>query len=167
MTTPHTIIGDGRNYVGIMAGVSSPSPYRPALSVYLGPALPRWQPRTVDDVQGAIDDGTLRERHWLDVKAEVGSAGSAKKALARDLASFANDGGGFSSAYGRTRRPRPWPWTLSRWTGWRRRLTRSLGHAATHRFTSFAIPSPHQPGPTASHEGSCSSRFLRARPLRT
>lgn len=74
--------------------MSFPSPYRPALSVYLGPALPRWQPKTVDDVQVAIGDGTLRERHWLDVKAEIGSTDSAKKTLARDLASFANDGGG-------------------------------------------------------------------------
>ena len=76
--------------------MSSPSPFRPSLPVYLGPALPRWQPRTVEDVQVAIDDGTLRERHWLDVKAEVGSTDNSKKGLARDLASFANDGGGAS-----------------------------------------------------------------------
>lgn len=67
---------------------------QPALPIYLGPQLPRWQPRTVDDVQGAIDDGTLRERHWLDVKAEIGPSDGSKKGLARDLASFANEGGG-------------------------------------------------------------------------
>jgi Putative DNA-binding domain len=61
--------------------------------MYLGPALPRWQPRTVDDVQTAIDDGTLKERHWLDAKAELGRSEGAKKGFAKDLASFANDGG--------------------------------------------------------------------------
>lgn len=64
------------------------------LPIYLGPALPRWQPRTIEDVQTAIDNGTMRERHWLDAKAEVGTSDSTKKGLAKDLASFANDGGG-------------------------------------------------------------------------
>ncbi len=61
--------------------------------MYLGPALPRWQPQTVEDVQTAIDDGTLKERHWLDAKAELGTSEGAKKNFAKDLASFANDGG--------------------------------------------------------------------------
>ena len=39
------------------------------LPVYLGPELPRWQPSALTDVQMVIDDGSLRERHWLDVKA--------------------------------------------------------------------------------------------------
>jgi hypothetical protein len=65
-----------------------------SLPIYLGPTLPRWQPRSVADVQAAIDDGTLGERHWLDVKETVGSSDGAKKELARDVASFANDGGG-------------------------------------------------------------------------
>lgn len=64
------------------------------LPIYLGPTLPRWQPRSVADVQAAINDGTLGEGHWLDVKEAVGSSDGAKKELARDLASFANDGGG-------------------------------------------------------------------------
>lgn len=71
----------------------STPPSRSALPIYLDPALPRWQPRTIEDVQRAIDDGTLRERHWLDVKAEVGASDGAKKGFAKDLASFANDGG--------------------------------------------------------------------------
>lgn len=62
--------------------------------MYLGPSLPRWLPQTVDDVRSAIDDGTLAERHWLDVKAEVGTTDSGRKGLAKDLAAFANDGGG-------------------------------------------------------------------------
>ncbi len=73
---------------------SRPSAEQAPLPVYLGPALTRWQPRSLDDVQAAIDDGTVGERHWLDAKAQLGSTDSAKKGLARDLASFANDGGG-------------------------------------------------------------------------
>lgn len=69
-------------------------PDRRPLPLYLGPTLPRWQPQAIEDVQSAIDDGTLRERHWLDVKAVIGSSDASKKDLARDLASFANDGGG-------------------------------------------------------------------------
>jgi len=67
---------------------------RPPLPIYLGPTLPRWQPRSVADVQAAIDDGTLRERHWLDVKSEVSPTDGANKETARDMASFANEGGG-------------------------------------------------------------------------
>lgn len=77
--------------------VTDPNPEptgRRPLPIYLGPALPRWQPRTIDDVQAAIDDGTLRERHWLDVKGLIASSDGARKDLAQDLVSFANDGGG-------------------------------------------------------------------------
>jgi hypothetical protein len=75
----------------IMARVTQPSV---PLSLYLGPQLPRWQPRTTADVQAAIDNGTLTERHWLDVKLAIGAGSdSNNKEIARDLASFANDGG--------------------------------------------------------------------------
>ncbi len=77
-----------------MTEKSSPFDGRDALPIYLGPALPRWQPRSIADVESVLSDGTLRERHWLDVKAEVGSSDGSKKELARDLCSFANDGGG-------------------------------------------------------------------------
>ncbi|EWM19795.1 LigA protein [Kutzneria sp. 744] len=64
--------------------------------MYLGPAVPRWQPRTIADIRTVLADGLLAERHWLDAKREI-STGSgkkdAKKELARDVASFANDGG--------------------------------------------------------------------------
>lgn len=83
----------GPNLMEDYAQVSSAAPERLAVPVYLGPALPRWQPRSVDDVRAAISDGTLGERHWLDVKAEVGNTDSTKKGLAKDLAAFANDGG--------------------------------------------------------------------------
>ncbi|MEV0725874.1 ATP-binding protein [Micromonospora purpureochromogenes] len=62
------------------------------LPLYLGPQLPRWQPRTAADVQAAIDNGTLTERHWLDVKLTLGGS-SHNKEIACDLASYANDGG--------------------------------------------------------------------------
>ncbi len=61
--------------------------------MYLGPQLPRWRPRSVAQIQAAIDDGTLTERHWIDVKREVKTSDGDKKELARDLASFAIDGG--------------------------------------------------------------------------
>ncbi|SEF38423.1 Putative DNA-binding domain-containing protein [Amycolatopsis pretoriensis] len=35
----------------------------------------------------------MREHHWIDVKLEVGGSEGAKKEFARDVASFANDGG--------------------------------------------------------------------------
>ena len=68
---------------------------RDVLPIYLGPALPRWQPGSIDNVRTATIDGTLTERHWLDVKQEVGPGANANKELARDLASFANDGGAY------------------------------------------------------------------------
>lgn len=61
--------------------------------MYLGPQLPRWRPRSVAQIQAAIGDGTLTERHWVDVKREVKTSDGDKKELARDLASFAIDGG--------------------------------------------------------------------------
>lgn len=60
---------------------------------FLGPEVPRWQPKTVADVQAAADDGTLQERHWIDAKSDIAGTNPAKTELARDLASFANDGG--------------------------------------------------------------------------
>lgn len=65
----------------------------PALPIYAGPSLPRWQPRSVEDVKQAIKDGTLREHHWIDAKAEVGTTDGKRKEIACHLASFANDGG--------------------------------------------------------------------------
>lgn len=62
-------------------------------SVYLGPAVPRWTPGSLAAVRAAIEDGTLTERHWIDVKREVGAGDGARKETARDLASFANHGG--------------------------------------------------------------------------
>jgi hypothetical protein len=44
-------------------------------------------------VQAALADGTLAEHHWVDVKREIPGGAGDKKETARDLASFANDGG--------------------------------------------------------------------------
>jgi hypothetical protein len=89
--------GGGPLGAGKMISMTNPGRHADSLllPIYLGPILPRWQPRSVADVQAAIDDGTLAERHWLDVKESVGTSDGAKKELARDLASFANDGGGY------------------------------------------------------------------------
>jgi hypothetical protein len=76
-----------------MTDVTPPTPPSTALPLYLGPALPRWQPRTIAGVHDAIDDGTLAERHWLDAKSMIKSTDGASKETARDLVSFANDGG--------------------------------------------------------------------------
>ncbi|MEV8609477.1 ATP-binding protein [Amycolatopsis sp. NPDC051373] len=61
--------------------------------LYLGPAIQRWQPTTAADIQNAIDNGALEERHWLDVKLKLNHDKHDKVELARDAASFANDGG--------------------------------------------------------------------------
>lgn len=55
--------------------------------------MPRWTPASLEDVRTLIADGTLKEGHWLDAKADLAKAPGAKEELARDLASFANDGG--------------------------------------------------------------------------
>lgn len=57
------------------------------------PGDPRWLPASETELQRAIDEGLLEESHYLDVKRELSSGKSANKELARDLASFAIDGG--------------------------------------------------------------------------
>ncbi|WP_152610888.1 helix-turn-helix domain-containing protein [Amycolatopsis sp. MJM2582] len=61
--------------------------------LYLGPAIQRWRPSTPADIQNAIDNGALEERHWLDIKRQLNHDKHDKIELARDAASFANDGG--------------------------------------------------------------------------
>ncbi|OXZ01504.1 helix-turn-helix domain-containing protein [Streptomyces sp. 2R] len=61
-------------------------------SIYLSSDNPRWVPRTEDDLQAAIDGGLFEENHHLDLKKAPGTK-SDNKELARDLASFAIDGG--------------------------------------------------------------------------
>ncbi len=50
-------------------------------------------PRSEADLQRAIDGALLRETHYLDCKRESGETSGERKETARDLASFAIDGG--------------------------------------------------------------------------
>lgn len=62
-------------------------------AIHFGPHQPRWEPRSEGDLRTGIDDGLLAESHWLDLKRELGPGKRTNKELARDLASFAVDGG--------------------------------------------------------------------------
>ncbi|GAA2259258.1 hypothetical protein GCM10009853_010300 [Glycomyces scopariae] len=53
----------------------------------------RWQPTTQQELQQGIDEGLLKETHYLEVKREVGDTDAKRKETARDLASFAKHGG--------------------------------------------------------------------------
>ncbi|MEV6251276.1 ATP-binding protein [Streptomyces sp. NPDC051742] len=61
-------------------------------SIYLSSDNPRWMPKTEADLQAAVDGGLFEESHHLDLKKAPNSRGDNKE-LARDLASFAVDGG--------------------------------------------------------------------------
>lgn len=54
---------------------------------------PRWRPEDEDELRQAIADAALEENHYCDVKRSLGDTPSARKETARDLASFAIDGG--------------------------------------------------------------------------
>lgn len=53
----------------------------------------RWEPSSEAAIVAAINDGTLVESHYFDVKREVGASSGERADLARHLASFAIDGG--------------------------------------------------------------------------
>lgn len=61
-------------------------------SIYLSSGNPRWMPKTEADLQAAVDGGLFEESHHLDLKKAPSSKGDNKE-LARDLVSFAVDGG--------------------------------------------------------------------------
>ncbi|MFH9829399.1 helix-turn-helix domain-containing protein [Streptomyces bobili] len=61
-------------------------------SIYLSSDNPRWMPKTEADLQAAVDGGLFEESHYLDLKKEPSSK-SDNRELARDLTSFAVDGG--------------------------------------------------------------------------
>ncbi|MER5353468.1 ATP-binding protein [Kitasatospora sp. NPDC002551] len=61
-------------------------------SIYLSSDNPRWTPKTEADLQAAIDGGLFEESHHLDLKKAPNNKGDNKE-LARDLSSFAVDGG--------------------------------------------------------------------------
>jgi hypothetical protein len=63
------------------------------LPAYLSAGVPRWAPVTEADLQAAIDGGLLEETHFLDLKETLEPGRGANKSLAKDVASFAVDGG--------------------------------------------------------------------------
>jgi predicted HTH transcriptional regulator len=52
-----------------------------------------WIPKSENDLKLALSEGTLSETHYLDAKATTGAANSDRRETAKDLASFALDGG--------------------------------------------------------------------------
>lgn len=63
------------------------------MEAYLSRNQPRWSPETEVDIQAVIDNGVLGESHYIDVKQEIAPGQGGRRELARDLASFAIDGG--------------------------------------------------------------------------
>ncbi|MFI8085793.1 helix-turn-helix domain-containing protein [Kitasatospora sp. NPDC086009] len=61
-------------------------------SIYLSSDNPRWMPKTEADLQVAVDGDLFEESHHLDLKKAPNSKGDNRE-LARDLSSFAVDGG--------------------------------------------------------------------------
>ncbi|MFJ9521869.1 helix-turn-helix domain-containing protein [Kitasatospora sp. NPDC101801] len=61
-------------------------------SIYLSSDNPRWAPKTEADLQAAVDGGLFEENHHLDLKKAPSNKGDNRE-LARDLSSFAVDGG--------------------------------------------------------------------------
>ena len=62
-------------------------------SAYLGPQKGRWTPARWSDVVEAAAGGLLDESHWIDLKRELPPDRARNTELAKDLASFAVDGG--------------------------------------------------------------------------
>lgn len=60
--------------------------------IYLSADNPRWTPLSEADIQAALDEDLIGESHYLDLK-EVPSNKGQNKESARDMASFAIDGG--------------------------------------------------------------------------
>ena len=53
----------------------------------------RWEPTKEHQIVDAIETGDLRENRHLDVKREIGTSDGSRRETARDIASFAIDGG--------------------------------------------------------------------------
>lgn len=61
--------------------------------VYISPEVPRWVPLDHEAILGAIQSALLSETHYFDLKSSIPSGASKNRELARDMASFAVDGG--------------------------------------------------------------------------
>jgi hypothetical protein len=62
-------------------------------TVYLSPQLPRVPLATEQQLVRAVTEGLLEESHFIDLKRELKAGKGENRELARDLASFAIDGG--------------------------------------------------------------------------
>ncbi|WP_216589220.1 AlbA family DNA-binding domain-containing protein [Streptomyces brasiliscabiei] len=62
------------------------------MPIYLSSDNPRWTPKTEADLKAAVNGGLIDESNYLDVKKELVTKGDNKE-LARDMSSFAVDGG--------------------------------------------------------------------------
>ncbi|MGO4363035.1 AlbA family DNA-binding domain-containing protein [Terrabacter sp. RAF57] len=60
---------------------------------YLSAETARWSPQGEWELRHALERGLLEETHFLDLKRELPTGRSTNKELAKDLASFAIDGG--------------------------------------------------------------------------
>ncbi len=60
---------------------------------YLTPKVPRWVPEDESAIATAAQAGLLVESHYLDLKESIPGGSGKNRELARDLASFAIDGG--------------------------------------------------------------------------
>ncbi len=78
------------------------------MSIYLSDDRPRWQPTTEAELRSVTDAGLLQETHYLDAKREIGDSGGPRKETARDLASFAIDGGGLVIGVEENKEERTW-----------------------------------------------------------
>jgi len=67
-----------------------------------------WVPSSEADIQTAIEDGLLIERYSFDVKREVGSRPGDRKESARDMASFAINGGALLIGVEEVKAERTW-----------------------------------------------------------
>jgi hypothetical protein len=70
--------------------------------------MKRWIPVTEDDINAAIAESTFEETHYLDGKREVKAGNRANEELARDLASFALDGGALLVGIAEDKANRTW-----------------------------------------------------------
>jgi hypothetical protein len=137
------------------------------LAIYLGPTLARWRPRSITDVETVIVDGTLRERHWLDVKAEFGRSDGAKKDFACDLASFANDGGALLIGVREDKRTQTLAVAEVPLEGLAERVDEIARSRCDPPLYVACHPLAGTPDAMVARRECCWSRFLPARPPRT
>lgn len=88
------MLSDLLRILGLLQGRSGDDATREVLltTIYLSSKAPNWAPKTEADLQAAIDEGLIGESTYFDAKKELQTKGDNRE-FARDMASFANDGG--------------------------------------------------------------------------